>query len=56
MAIDEKYTVFLSPTYDDSREERNEVVHALFELYRIPFGMTKPKTSKIYVKNMIYKK
>jgi len=34
-----KYTVFLSSTYEDLREERNEVIHALLELDCIPCGM-----------------
>lgn len=37
--MNKKYTVFLSSTYDDLREERNEVVHALLELDCIPCGM-----------------
>ena len=37
--MDKKYTVFLSSTYNDLREERNEVVHALLELGCIPCGM-----------------
>lgn len=39
--MDEKYTVFLSPTYGDLRKERNEVVHVLFELCRIPCEIDK---------------
>lgn len=34
-----KYTVFLSSTYDDLREERNEVIHTLLEINCIPCGM-----------------
>ncbi len=37
--MNKKYTVFLSSTYDDLREERNEVIHALLELNCIPCGM-----------------
>ncbi|NBJ94411.1 DUF4062 domain-containing protein [Parablautia muri] len=37
--MDKKYTVFLSSTYDDLREERNEVIHALLEMNCIPCGM-----------------
>lgn len=37
--MNKKYTVFLSSTYDDLREERNEVIHALLELDCIPCGM-----------------
>ena len=37
--MNKKYTVFLSSTYDDLREERNEVIHALSELDCIPCGM-----------------
>jgi hypothetical protein len=34
-----KYQVFLSSTYEDLREERNAVIHALLELDCIPCGM-----------------
>lgn len=34
-----KYTVFLSSTYEDLREERNEVIHTLLEANCIPCGM-----------------
>lgn len=37
--MNKKYTVFLSSTYDDLREERREVMHALLELDCIPCGM-----------------
>lgn len=37
--MDKKYTVFLSSTYDDLREERREVIHALLELDCIPCSM-----------------
>lgn len=37
--MNKKYTVFLSSTYDDLREERREVIHALLELGCIPCGM-----------------
>lgn len=34
-----KYTVFLSSTYEDLREERAEVIHSLLEIDCIPCGM-----------------
>lgn len=37
--MDKRYQVFVSSTYDDLREERNEVMHALLELDCIPAGM-----------------
>lgn len=37
--MNKKYTVFLSSTYDDLREERREVMHALLEIDCIPCGM-----------------
>lgn len=37
--MNKKYTVFLSSTYEDLREERNEVIHALLEMDCIPCGM-----------------
>jgi hypothetical protein len=37
--MDRRYQVFVSSTYDDLREERNEVMHALLELDCIPAGM-----------------
>lgn len=37
--MNKKYTVFLSSTYDDLREERREVMHALLELDCIPCSM-----------------
>lgn len=37
--MNKKYTVFLSSTYDDLREERREVIHALLELDCIPCSM-----------------
>lgn len=37
--MDKKYTVFLSSTYDDLREERREVIHSLLELDCIPCSM-----------------
>lgn len=37
--MNKKYTVFLSSTYDDLREERREVIHALLELNCIPCSM-----------------
>lgn len=37
--MNKKYTVFLSSTYDDLREERREVIHALLELGCIPCCM-----------------
>ncbi len=39
MAIDKKYQVFVSSTYDDLREERQEVMQALLELDCITSGM-----------------
>ena len=37
--MNKKYTVFLSSTYDDLREERREVIQALLELDCIPCSM-----------------
>jgi hypothetical protein len=37
--MEKRYQVFVSSTYDDLREERNEVMHALLELDCIPSGM-----------------
>lgn len=37
--MNKKYTVFLSSTYDDLREERREVIHALLEMDCIPCSM-----------------
>lgn len=37
--MNKKYTVFLSSTYDDLREERREVIHSLLELDCIPCSM-----------------
>lgn len=37
--MDKRYQVFVSSTYDDLREERSEVMHALLELDCIPSGM-----------------
>lgn len=37
--MNKKYTVFLSSTYDDLREERREVIQSLLELNCIPCGM-----------------
>jgi DNA-binding HxlR family transcriptional regulator len=37
--MDKRYQVFVSSTYEDLREERNEVMHALLELDCIPSGM-----------------
>ena len=37
--MNKKYTVFLSSTYDDLREERREVIHALLVLGCIPCVM-----------------
>ncbi len=39
MAIEKKYQVFVSSTYEDLREERQEVMQALLELDCIPSGM-----------------
>ena len=37
--MDKRYQVFVSSTYEDLREERQEVMHALLELDCIPSGM-----------------
>ncbi len=37
--MDKRYQVFVSSTYEDLREERQEVIHALLELDCIPAGM-----------------
>jgi hypothetical protein len=37
--LDKRYQVFVSSTYEDLREERQEVMHALLELDCIPSGM-----------------
>jgi len=37
--MDKRYQVFVSSTYDDLREERQEVIFALLELDCIPSGM-----------------
>src|SRR5947207_13723956 len=37
--IEKRYQVFVSSTYDDLREERQEVMQALLELDSIPSGM-----------------
>lgn len=37
--MDKRYQVFVSSTYEDLREERQEVMHALLELDCIPAGM-----------------
>ncbi len=37
--MDRRYQVFVSSTYEDLREERQEVMHALLELDCIPSGM-----------------
>ena len=37
--MDKKYTVFVSSTYEDLREERAEVMRALLECDCIPYGM-----------------
>ena len=34
-----RYQVFVSSTYEDLKEERTEVLHALLELDCIPCGM-----------------
>ncbi len=39
ICMNKKYTVFLSSTYEDLREERRDVIHALLELDCIPCGM-----------------
>ena len=37
--MDKRYQVFVSSTYDDLQEERQEVMHALLELDCMPSGM-----------------
>lgn len=37
--MDKKYQVFVSSTYEDLQEERQEVMHVLLELDCIPSGM-----------------
>ena len=37
--MERKYQVFVSSTYEDLRQERQEVIHALLELDCIPSGM-----------------
>ena len=37
--MDKRYQVFVSSTYEDLQEERQEVMHALLELDCIPAGM-----------------
>jgi len=37
--MDKRYQVFVSSTYEDLREERQEVIQALLELDCIPAGM-----------------
>ncbi|MCX6381232.1 MAG: DUF4062 domain-containing protein, partial [Armatimonadetes bacterium] len=37
--MDKRYQVFVSSTYQDLQEERQEVMHALLELDCIPSGM-----------------
>ena len=37
--MDKRYQVFVSSTYMDLREERQEVIQALLELDCIPSGM-----------------
>ncbi|MGR3311521.1 MAG: DUF4062 domain-containing protein [Candidatus Brocadiales bacterium] len=39
MLLEKKYQVFVSSTYDDLKEERQEVMQALLELDCIPVGM-----------------
>jgi hypothetical protein len=39
MIMDKRYQVFVSSTYEDLREERQEVMQALLELDSIPSGM-----------------
>jgi len=34
-----KYQVFISSTYDDLRDERNQVLKAILEMGHIPIGM-----------------
>lgn len=38
-SLQKKYQVFVSSTYEDLREERQEIMHALLELDCIPSGM-----------------
>jgi hypothetical protein len=37
--VEKRYQVFVSSTYEDLREERQEVIQALLELDCIPAGM-----------------
>lgn len=37
--MDKRFQVFVSSTYEDLQEERQEVMHALLELDRMPSGM-----------------
>ena len=37
--MEKRYQVFVSSTYEDLKEERQEVIHALLELECIPSGM-----------------
>src|SRR4051812_3359759 len=37
--MDKRYQVFVSSTYEDLQEERQEIMHALLELDCIPAGM-----------------
>lgn len=39
MTVDKKYQVFVSSTYQDLQDERQEIMHALLELDCIPSGM-----------------
>ena len=38
--MDKRYQVFVSSTYEDLQEERQEVMHALLVLYSIPFKVS----------------
>ena len=37
--MDKKYQVFVSSTYEDLKEERNEIIKAILEMGHIPVGM-----------------
>ena len=37
--MEKKYQVFVSSTYNDLKEERNEIIKAILEMGHIPVGM-----------------
>jgi hypothetical protein len=37
--MDRKYQIFLSSTYQDLRDEREQVIKAILEMGHIPVGM-----------------